>query len=60
MIYQSFFAHSDQPLQREAYRGVGTVKADSRAKNLLIAARRRGGRPALFPDTPICSVSHIA
>src|ERR1700733_3131376 len=49
MIYQSYFAHSDQPRQRDAYRDVGTVKADSRAKNLLIAARCRGGRPALFP-----------
>jgi SAM-dependent methyltransferase len=49
MIYQSYFGHSDQPRQREAYRGVGTVKADSWAKNLLIAARRLGGRSALFP-----------
>jgi hypothetical protein len=33
MIYQSDFADSDQPRQREAYRGVGAVKAESRAKN---------------------------
>jgi hypothetical protein len=49
MIYQSDIADSDQPRQWEAYRDVGTVKAESRVNNLLIAACGRGGRPALFP-----------
>jgi hypothetical protein len=39
MTYQSEFAQSDQLRQREAYRAGGTVKAESRAKNPLIAAR---------------------
>src|ERR1700759_259418 len=49
MIYQLYFAHSDQPRQREAYLGVSTVKADSRVNNLLVGAQPRGRRLALFP-----------
>jgi hypothetical protein len=60
MIYQAYFSHSDQPRQREAYRGVGAVKAETREKNVLIAARRSMVPSAVIPDTPICSVSHIA
>jgi hypothetical protein len=59
MTYQSDFADSDQPRQREAYRGVGTVKVESRAKNLLIGARRSRRPSGVIPDTPIYSVSHI-
>jgi len=36
MIYQSDFADSDQPRQREAYRGVGTVNVEFRANMLVI------------------------
>jgi hypothetical protein len=60
MTYQPYFADSDQPRQREAYRGVGTVKVESRAKNLLIAAQRSRWASGVIPDTSIYSASNIA
>jgi hypothetical protein len=59
MTYQLDFADSDQPREPEAYRGVGTVKAESRAKSLFIAARGSRRPSGIIPDPPFCSLSHI-
>jgi hypothetical protein len=59
MIYQSEFAYSDQPRQREAYRGVGTIKAESQSKEPANCSVTVEAASGIIPDTSICSVHYI-
>ena len=65
MIYQSNFADSDQPRHREAYRDVGTVKAELSSEEpancsaAVEATVRHYSRYADLFGIPHCLIYHV-